>query len=82
MAPAGRIDGNYWYSSPNQQVTCYTGHLTAIVAILAQPGVEPRNFMFTENAAVELRERILSILEMEGLDTFGLVEVYVGTMYG
>jgi hypothetical protein len=36
--------------------------------------------MFTENAAVELRERILSILEMEGLDTFGLVEVYVGTM--
>jgi hypothetical protein len=38
--------------------------------------------MFTENAAVELKERILSILEMEGLDTFGLVEVHVGTMYG
>jgi hypothetical protein len=38
--------------------------------------------MFTENAAVELKERVLSILEMEGLGTFGLVEVYVGMMHG
>jgi DNA helicase-2/ATP-dependent DNA helicase PcrA len=38
--------------------------------------------MFTEKAAAELKVRILSILEKEGLDTFGLAEVYVGTMPG
>src|SRR6476660_8792241 len=56
-----------------------------IAAILAQPGVEPRNiiaFTFTEKAAAELKERILSILEAEGLDTLGLAEMYIGTMHG
>src|SRR4051812_13502724 len=56
-----------------------------VASILSQPGVEPRNlvaFTFTDKAAAELKERILSILEKEGVDTLGLAEMYVGTMHG
>ena len=65
---------------PLQIIACAGSGKTQVIsqriaAILAQPDVEPRNiiaFTFTEKAAAELKERILSILEKEGLDTLGL----------
>src|SRR5215475_6955765 len=75
---------------PLQIIACAGSGKTQVISqriasILAQPGVEPRNviaFTFTEKAAAELKERILSILEKEGLDTLGLAEMYIGTMHG
>ena len=75
---------------PLQIIACAGSGKTQVIsqrtaAILAQPDVEPRNiiaFTFTEKAAAELKERILSILEKEGFDTLGLAEMYVGTMHG
>ncbi|MDH6462751.1 DNA helicase-2/ATP-dependent DNA helicase PcrA [Micromonospora sp. A200] len=75
---------------PLQIIACAGSGKTQVIsqriaAILAQPGVAPRNliaFTFTEKAAAELKERILSILKKEGLDTLGLAEMYVGTMHG
>ena len=59
---------------PLQIIACAGSGKTQVISqriasILAQPGVEPRNviaFTFTEKAAAELKERILSILEQEG----------------
>lgn len=75
---------------PLQIIACAGSGKTQVISqriasILAQPGVAPRNmiaFTFTERAAAELKERILSILEEEGADTLGLAEMYVGTMHG
>ena len=75
---------------PLQIIACAGSGKTQVIsqriaAILAQPGVEPRNviaFTFTEKAAAELKERDLSILEQEGVDRLGLAEMYVGTMHG
>src|SRR3712207_6263987 len=56
-----------------------------VAGILEQPGVEPRNviaFTFTEKAAAELKERIHTVLESEGVSTQGIAEMYVGTMHG
>ena len=56
-----------------------------IAAILAQPGVKPRNivaFTFTEKAAAELKERVLSIVAQERGTLPGLAEMYIGTMHG
>src|SRR6266446_6629593 len=56
-----------------------------IVAILAQPAVKPHNviaFTFTERAAAELKERVLSIVEREIGQVNGLAEMYIGTMHG
>ena len=75
---------------PLQIIACAGSGKTQVIsqriaAILAQPGVEPRNviaFTFTEKAAAELKERILSIVERELGDVTGLAEMYVGTMHG
>ncbi len=75
---------------PIQIIACAGSGKTQVISqriasILAQPGVEPKNiiaFTFTEKAAAELKERIFSILEKEGLDKLGLAEMYVGTMHG
>ena len=75
---------------PLQIIACAGSGKTQVIsqriaAILAQPGVEPRNviaFTFTEKAAAELKERILSIVEGELGDVLGLAEMYVGTMHG
>jgi DNA helicase-2/ATP-dependent DNA helicase PcrA len=75
---------------PLQIIACAGSGKTQVISqrvasILSQPGVEPRHlvaFTFTEKAAAELKERILSILEEEGLATLGLAEMYVGTMHG
>lgn len=75
---------------PLQIIACAGSGKTQVIsqrvaAILGLPGVLPRNiiaFTFTEKAAAELKERILSILEAEGVETLGLAEMYVGTMHG
>ncbi|MGI8428083.1 MAG: UvrD-helicase domain-containing protein [Solirubrobacteraceae bacterium] len=75
---------------PLQIIACAGSGKTQVIsqrvaAILGQPGVEPRNivaFTFTDKAAAELKERILSILEDEGVDTLGLAEMWVGTLHG
>ena len=65
---------------PLQIIACAGSGKTQVIsqriaAILDQPGVEPRNviaFTFTEKAAAELKERILSILEEEGWRRYGI----------
>jgi DNA helicase-2/ATP-dependent DNA helicase PcrA len=75
---------------PLQIIACAGSGKTQVIsqriaAILAQPGVEPRNivaFTFTEKAAAELKDRILAIVEQEFGEVTGLAELYVGTMHG
>src|SRR3954471_5673251 len=75
---------------PLQIIACAGSGKTQVIsqriaAILAQPGVDPRNviaFTFTEKAAAELKERILSIIETERGEITGLAEMYIGTMHG
>jgi DNA helicase-2/ATP-dependent DNA helicase PcrA len=75
---------------PLQIIACAGSGKTQVISqrissILAQPGVEPRNviaFTFTEKAAAELKERILSLVELELGEVLGLAEMYVGTMHG
>src|SRR6188768_1424382 len=75
---------------PLQIIACAGSGKTQVIsqriaAILAQPGVKPRNviaFTFTEKAAAELKERVLSIVEEEVGDVTGLAEMYIGTMHG
>lgn len=77
-------------NEPLQIIACAGSGKTQVIsqriaAILAQPGVSPGNviaFTFTEKAAAELKDRILSILEKDGVETLGLAEMYVGTMHG
>jgi DNA helicase-2/ATP-dependent DNA helicase PcrA len=75
---------------PLQIIACAGSGKTQVISqriasILAQDGAEPRNviaFTFTDKAAAELKERVLSILEDEGVDSLGLAEMYIGTMHG
>src|SRR5687767_7720798 len=75
---------------PLQIIACAGSGKTQVIsqriaAILAQPGVEPRNvvaFTFTEKAAAELKGRVLSIVEEEVGNVTGLAEMFIGTMHG
>src|SRR5262245_65052351 len=75
---------------PLQIIACAGSGKTQVIsqriaAILAQPGVKPRNliaFTFTDKAAAELKERVLSIVEREIGRVTGLAEMYIGTMHG
>ena len=56
-----------------------------IARILAQPDIKPRNvvaFTFTDKAAAELKERVLTIVERQLGPVHGLAEMYIGTMHG
>lgn len=74
---------------PLQIIACAGSGKTQVISqrisrILAQPGIEPRNivaFTFTDKAAAELKDRILSIVAAEHGDITGLAEMYVGTMH-
>jgi DNA helicase-2/ATP-dependent DNA helicase PcrA len=75
---------------PLQIIACAGSGKTQVIsqriaAILAMPGIAPRNviaFTFTEKAAAELKERVLSIVEREVGDVTGMAEMYIGTMHG
>jgi DNA helicase-2/ATP-dependent DNA helicase PcrA len=75
---------------PLQIIACAGSGKTQVIsqrtaAILAMPGVRPSEviaFTFTEKAAAELKDRVLSIVEQEGGDVTGLAEMYIGTMHG
>ena len=87
---AAQLEAIACLDEPLQIIACAGSGKTQVIsqriaAILAQPGVEPRNvvaFTFTEKAAAELKERILSILERGARRRHGLAEMYVGTMHG
>lgn len=75
---------------PLQIIACAGSGKTQVIsqriaAILAQPGVEPRNviaFTFTEKAAAELKDRVLDIIAAERGEVVGVAEMYIGTMHG
>ncbi len=75
---------------PLQIIACAGSGKTQVISqriakILGQPGVKPRNviaFTFTEKAAAELKERVLSIVQKELGPLPGLAEMYIGTMHG
>src|SRR5947208_10271952 len=77
-------------SQPLQIIACAGSGKTQVIsqriaAILARPGVEPRNviaFTFTEKAAAELKERVLAIVERELGQVTGLADMFIGTMHG
>jgi DNA helicase II / ATP-dependent DNA helicase PcrA len=87
---AAQADAIECLNEPLQIIACAGSGKTQVIsqriaAILAQQCVEPRNiiaFTFTEKAAAELKERILSIAKQELGDVMGLAEMYVGTMHG
>src|SRR3954468_24724398 len=75
---------------PLQIIACAGSGKTQVISqriarILQQPGVEPRNvvaFTFTEKAAAELKDRVLSIIADEHGEMTGLAEMFIGTMHG
>ncbi len=75
---------------PLQIIACAGSGKTQVISqriarILGQLGVEPRNvvaFTFTEKAAAELKDRVLSIVATERGDVRGLADMFVGTMHG
>lgn len=77
-------------NQPLQIIACAGSGKTQVIShritkILAQPGITPRNivaFTFTEKAAAELKERVLTLVQAELGDVHGLAEMYIGTMHG
>lgn len=75
---------------PLQIIACAGSGKTQVIsqriaAILGQPDVEPRHvvaFTFTEKAAAELKERVLTLVEQEHGEVRGMAEMYIGTMHG
>ncbi|MDD9943218.1 MAG: ATP-dependent DNA helicase [Myxococcales bacterium] len=75
---------------PLQVIACAGSGKTQVISqriagMLAQPETSPANviaFTFTEKAAAELKERVLSIVARELGDVTGLAEMYIGTMHG
>ena len=75
---------------PLQIIACAGSGKTQVISqrisdILALPGVIPANvvaFTFTDKAAAELKERVISIVEKEHGGATGLAEMYIGTMHG
>jgi DNA helicase-2/ATP-dependent DNA helicase PcrA len=75
---------------PLQIIACAGSGKTQVISqriarILTLPGVAPRNivaFTFTEKAAAELKDRVLTIVEESGDTPTGLAEMYIGTMHG
>jgi DNA helicase-2/ATP-dependent DNA helicase PcrA len=75
---------------PLQIIACAGSGKTQVISqriarILALPDVKPKNvvaFTFTEKAAAELKERVLTIVEQEIGTVHGLAEMYIGTMHG
>jgi len=74
---------------PLQIIACAGSGKTQVISqriagLLAREDVEPRNivaFTFTEKAAAELKDRVLSIVAQSGQETRGLADMYVGTMH-
>lgn len=68
---------------PLQIIACAGSGKTQVISqriakILAQPGVRPRNivaFTFTEKAAAELKERVISIVQKELGELPGMAEM-------
>lgn len=75
---------------PLQVIACAGSGKTQVISqriarILGLPGVAPRNvvaFTFTEKAAAELKDRVLTVVEAEHGRLPGLAEMYIGTMHG
>jgi DNA helicase-2/ATP-dependent DNA helicase PcrA len=75
---------------PLQIIACAGSGKTQVISqriarMLDQSGAEPKNiiaFTFTERAAAELKDRVLSVVEAEHSETRGLAEMYIGTMHG
>ena len=87
---AAQADAIACLNEPLQIIACAGSGKTQVISqriasILSQPGVEPRNviaFTFTEKAAAELKERVLSIVATDIGPLNGLAEMYIGTMHG
>ena len=75
---------------PLQIIACAGSGKTQVISqriagLLARDDVEPRNiiaFTFTDKAAAELKDRVLSIVADEIGEIRGLAEMYIGTMHG
>ncbi len=75
---------------PLQIIACAGSGKTQVISeriakILSMPNTKPCNvvaFTFTEKAAAELKERVLSIVYRDFGQMTGLADMYIGTMHG